>query len=949
MAAFRQFQLEMSLYVNILGLPDIEHTIFDVHLNQLSTNSSDIESIVSRLRQTSPLKLPGIFERLGSVSYQGKLTGTYYDFEADGIVETSLGVTNTSINLNIRNEGQYRGKISTSEFDLSTLLQHPQLGQSSFDINVAGHGFTLEKINSEVEGEISFLDLSGYRYKNIKLAGEFSEMRFTGNIATRDPTLTMLFDGDINFNPKRPEYTFDATISYANLNRLNLYHQSPLVIESATIASNFDGDALNNMQGSIAIYDLGFQTNSSQHHIDSLVLEANGNEAHRTMHLYSDIAEATVNGEMDLTTLSNYFKTVAMRYAPSLELDEGPIGRQSFDVDIQLKDVIPITAIIAPTIVMNEGARLNGRFSSTDHTADINILIPELSYGMVNINRLIIDESAKEDALRVLLTADRISLTDSIYVNNVNLSNVMANDSLYVNLKLSDVTASNQLDLNGLVNFRRGESTQVRLLSSALTLNNEAWQLDDNAVAYVGSGEVDLRGFGISNQGQVARLAGIISKSSDRNMMFTFKNFDLATFNPLITASSIKLSGVLDGHMEVSSILETPYAVADMIASDIRVNDREVGDALLQADFDQVNELINVNITTTLGDTESFKLSGTYNASTQNDQLNLTARFNRTELILFQPLLGKLVSNISGTVSADLQITGSALSPQISGKCRLNGASFTVNYLKTPYRIDSEFELENSIIILDNLIITDPTNNRAIANGRIDMKNPLVPVIQAHVSTTDFLVLNTTFSDNPSYYGTAYGTGDFSFIGPTNAIQINIQASTDEATRFHIPLNAVGTVNENDFIQFISQDTTGATQTRPRIFQGVSMNMDLQVTPGAETSLYTDLGELTGRGEGSLSLRVSSLGDFEMFGDYTINTGKFTFTAQDFINKIFEINEGGTIRWSGRPTDATISIGAVYGQRTSLGPLNNAAGRESDSVSAESDPLAGPSGWSVGG
>src|SRR5690606_4292940 len=101
-----------------------------------------------------------------------------------------------------------------------------------------------------------------------------------------------------------------------------------------------------------------------------------------------------------------------------------------------------------------------------------------------------------------------------------------------------------------------------------------------------------------------------------------------------------------------------------------------------------------------------------------------------------------------------------------------------------------------------------------------------------------------------------------------------------------------------------------------------------QITPEVDASLYTDLGELSGRGEGLISLRISNLGDFEMFGDYTINSGKFTFTAQDFINKIFDINQGGTIRWTGQPSDATINLTAVYGQRTSLGPLYNAAGRE---------------------
>src|SRR5690606_27236161 len=65
-------------------------------------------------------------------------------------------------------------------------------------------------------------------------------------------------------------------------------------------------------------------------------------------------------------------------------------------------------------------------------------------------------------------------------------------------------------------------------------------------------------------------------------------------------------------------------------------------------------------------------------------------------------------------------------------------------------------------------------------------------------------------------------------------------------------------------------------------------------------------------------------------GDYNINNGKFTFTAQDFINKIFEIKQGGSIRWSGKPSDATIGLTAYYEQRTSLSPLYNAAGRASN-------------------
>src|SRR3546814_5941150 len=105
-----------------------------------------------------------------------------------------------------------------------------------------------------------------------------------------------------------------------------------------------------------------------------------------------------------------------------------------------------------------------------------------------------------------------------------------------------------------------------------------------------------------------------------------------------------------------------------MAATDIRLNQTVIGDAILRADFDRVSELVNVNVTATRDGIKTVSAAGTYDATAENDKLNVRAHFNHSELILFQPVLKKLVSDISGTVSADLQITGSALAPQISGR-----------------------------------------------------------------------------------------------------------------------------------------------------------------------------------------------------------------------------------------------------------------------------------------
>src|SRR5690606_24782535 len=122
--------------VNIHGLPDIEHAVFDMQLNRLTTNSAEIESLVGQLGHTRPLELPAVFERMGDITYQGALLGTYHNFVATGELETTLGIASTAVNLSIRNGGHYAGKITTAAFDLGTLLQYPKLGYAGFDVDV---------------------------------------------------------------------------------------------------------------------------------------------------------------------------------------------------------------------------------------------------------------------------------------------------------------------------------------------------------------------------------------------------------------------------------------------------------------------------------------------------------------------------------------------------------------------------------------------------------------------------------------------------------------------------------------------------------------------------------------------------------------------------------------------------------------------------------------------
>ncbi|HEY1025246.1 MAG TPA: translocation/assembly module TamB domain-containing protein, partial [Sphingobacteriaceae bacterium] len=495
-----------------------------------------------------------------------------------------------------------------------------------------------------------------------------------------------------------------------------------------------------------------------------------------------------------------------------------------------------------------------------------------------------------------------------------------------LNIKLSDKDATNQLDLNGLVEFNTQNFANLSLLPSDVVINRETWKVQEQVKFGFDQGKMTIDSFQLSRGDQALTINGTVSKNPNDHLMVGFDRFKLTTFSPLTEPFGISLRGQLNGDIRVAAIGKAPHFDGNFKVDTLSYNNIPIGDLTLRAGFDNSTKLVDVDVNILKEGRETMDIQGTYDANLNQQVLDLDVSMEDNELIIFEPVLKKLVSNITGKVSADLKVTGKVTNPQIDGTLSLTDAGVTVNYLKTHYRITDDFRVNNSIIHLNDAILRDVKNNRAIANGTVNMSNPNIPDIDVVIEARNFQALNTTPKDNPLYYGVAYGSGTFRFSGPTNDMRIVIEAKTEQGTVFNIPLNAAETISESEFITFVTKDTTLAPQ-KTASFKGLTMAFDLTVDEKSAVNIITDLGRLSGRGDADLRLTISSFGDFEMFGEYLINQGSFNFTAQEVINKIFEIRQGGSIKWTGEPTEATINLDAVYERRTSVGPLYLAAGR----------------------
>lgn len=917
----KQTWLEGNL--SIRGLPDINNTLFDMDLSRLLTNRRDLEKLVADFSGKEIFVLPEGLDRIGNIDYRGRVTGFYNDFITQGIFKSGLGDVVADLKLSLKGKGEYSGKLITPGFDLGGLLNNPTIGSIAGRLDGQGQGFSLPDLYEEVDASIDYLDYKGYRYTNILVNGVYDTQDFAGDIAINDPNLQLQFDGNLDVSNEQIAGNVEIDVDKANLQQLGMTKDSLEL--TGTISGGFMGTELNSIVGELLVSDLSLLTPDTIFRTDSIQLVAEGTESNRTISIQSNILDARINGQIDLNTFPSYFKGIAKQYIPSLDVDIINGGNQEFDFDLRLKDFAPFALLFIPELEIPEEVILTGKFSSVDSVSSLNGFVPMSIYKGIKINNLIFDQTANDRFLNLFITSDRVSLTDSLFINNVNIANILRNDSLRFNIKMSDVDETNQLDLNGLIEFNEESSSRLSLLPSDIIINNEDWRIQEKVKFDFAEGKTLINGLELSQGEQSVTIDGAISKNDDDILQIVFSDFSLKTINPLTMPLGIELSGLMNGEVQVKALLERPYIQSDLKADGIVFNQTAIGDMTLGAELDPETRLVKVNMEIEDGGVESLTVNGTYDASDEVSPLDLQAHMDDNPLVVFGPFLRNLVSDLAGTATADLSITGTSLNPVINGTARLNNSRMVVNYLKTPYLIDDEVSIRDSKILLEDLIIVDENDQQAVANGSVDMSNPINPEIHVDVAADNFMALNTTAKDNPLYYGVAYGTGSFKFNGPTDNMNIQITASTNRGTVINIPLNAAGEITDQDFITFVSADSTVTPKTN--YFEGLTMTMDLTVDPESEVNIFTDLGKLSGRGEGLLSLNITSLGDFEMFGDYAIQQGKFEFTAQDFINKIFEIESGGSIRWTGNPAEALINLTATYQVRTSVRPLYTAAGR----------------------
>lgn len=911
--------------VNINGLPNMDSTFIDANLYELYATLDDIHqlNIPNGEGAYTNITLPASLQKLAFIDFNGRFTGFISDFNTYGTITTDMGVLETDINIKTGDVLQYKGQMATANFRLGTLLDAGEsVGDIGFQLDVDGSGADLKSLDVVAKGLIHHFEVLEYDYQKIQLNGKVANQVFKGKVKLGDKNVALDFNGEIDFADKLPHIKSSMVIDSLLLGKLNLVPTDTHGVIRGIAELNLNGNSPRTLNGSLELREVSYENNIHGIKLDTLVIVDELLKEGHHISVTSDILNAEVYGGTSIPDLPYAITKVAHHYMPTLvplvTLDDADTTQQ-FKFSLSIDNDRDLIGLFSEELKVKSPLRLSGEVNTVGNSFLLHVDTLNWSYGRMSMIRNSVEVYPANTDLIVKLNADEFSMSETYQLQQLRVGATIIKDSVMAIVDWNNYTS--QAD-SGHVAFTFYRDTlhpyNAVLNELEVKVADVTWTSNKTAVLRADTNYVQVKDLYLESERGLVTCSGTINEQKESHLYFKMKNFDLSYLSNFGLMEQ-SLAGNFESQLDLSFRSGAFIIDGDVLADSLKIDDIEIGRIAGIANYQNELKRLDVDLDLTYQKESEFDLKGAYYPFNDNDQLDLTASFHGFRVQSLEPLVADMMNNMDGTVAGEIDISGRASSPQLSGALQLSDVTTKVVYLNTQYHIPSgRVNVQPQSIAMQDVSVYDEKESSAVLNLDFAHQNFDNYSYSVLLEADNFLCLNTTISENEDYYGVANISGDVSISGRAELTSIKVNASTDKNTRLAIPLSGGGEVSDLDYIRFVDKDGFEVKHEDKALreeLKGLEMDFKLSVDNDAQVQIIFDekVGDIIKvRGNGDMLLKIDNRGQFNMYGDYVINSGDYLFTLQNVVNKRFIVESGSRLVWNGDPTKARVDITAIY-------------------------------------
>ncbi len=924
---------------SLRGLPVANDIYIDLTANDLRTSYSQLASFIPDIKSVQNPKLSA----LGNIHFVGKYTGFLRDFVMYGTVDTDLGTLVTDLNMKLPENSVpvYSGKISTGNFQLGNFIANSQVGNISFNGKVNGKGFNAKDINLLIDGTINRIQFNNYNFQNIVAKGNFRNNLFEGAGSIDDPNLRVDgLIGSINFSAKNPRFNLDADVSKMNLKELGFTLGTFSLTGKFNL--NFSGDNIDNFLGTARIYNATLRNIERNLSFDSLTITSNYLNDKKYLSVQTNELEANVAGNFKIAELPEAFQSFLNRYYPAyIKKPKNAIHAQDFSFYIKTKDVSDYISLLDKNLKGFNSSEISGDIDLARNSLNVKVQTPGFSYKTINFNDLNFIGKGTYDTLFLVGDVRDVVINDSLHLPDTKILVTANNDISDVVIKTSASKTLNEADLSARVQTLT-DGFKLYFNPSSFVINDKKWKLEKGGELVLSkkmltASEVKF----VQEQQELTISTEPSSTGSSTDILIDLKKINIGDFTPFLI-KSLRLEGLITGNIKIEDPFGRMMMEFNTKTDQFRFENDSMGVLQTSGHYSSVSGDLFIKA---ISDNEfyNFLADVTYRTKdSTGNQLAGKMDLKRANIHILQKYLNGIFSGIHGNATGQLNISGQAKDPKITGKINLNDAGLTVDYTRARYLFNenSTVAFEKDYIDFGTLKIKDTLNNTATVSGRLYHTffddfffNELqMKTDRKNGKPGKFVLLNTSSKDNKEFYGNVIGDAQLSLNGPVTDMRMEIRAEPTDSSHIYLPTGETAETGKINYIEFIKFGREMQADLSSKEEANMKVNMELTANPYAKIDVILD--DITGdvikaQGSGKLNISAGTKDPLLIRGRYDVEQGQYTFNFQTFLKTPFRLKEG-YIEWQGDPYLANLNIDATYrAEKVDLSSIVTSSGASS--------------------
>ena len=955
--------IQGDLSMHPLNFNDGEHRL---NIKKMHFTYNDLTNFYIPSK-TVTIPMPESLRALNEGNLKLNFKGSYNNFVSEINLGSGVGLIDANIarSRNAKGDNVFSGYINADRVKAGEIANAKKI-LGDLDLNA---GFTLtfpKKGGTELslDGNIKNMQLLGNRIDDVVLDGSLEESRFNGKLMVDDDDLSLNFNGLIDFSDKKhPQSNFDVVIYDADLHALHLLKEDSISRISTKMYVNLDGFDLDDLEGVVHIDSTLYIDSRGQYFMKKFDASiTNDILMQRRISLNCDFFDFVMMGQINFASLMMNLNEYADSFVhfPVWEDNRESFQKyklkndvdQDFTIQLGLKDTKTISRLLMPSVKIAKNTTLTGTFTSRTNLLNFTLRSNNVQVGKLCFNDIEVKNTNFRNVAFTSLKLNEIkysniTATDTLEIGleNFALSTRMTNDTIFAHIVWDDVIEEDANKALIETYFHpHSEGGIFSITNAEIRISDSLWTVaSNNFIDFVGE-QINISNLMFGHNKQSIRADGFVPMKAEDTLSVQLRNFDISNIDILTIDKGMDFDGFISGDAMLSSMKENPMVLADLVIRNLGIDGDNIGDAVIESAWNNAEKSIDLNVNILDFGKKTLDAYGSYYTARKKDNLDFTVEMDSLRLAILSPFLTGVVSRMQGFGDGLITVKGSLDSPDINGRLKLNNGGCKIAYLNTFYTFSPTVLIDNQHIWFENMVLTDTLGKTAVVEGQINHNYLKDFYLDLRMLPRDFLALATSNKENETFYGTALASGLITVKGPFKDIKLDIKAMTRSGTNFTIPLNQTATVKDNDFIVFVTKEeeveeeeeiVVPVKAKKEKAKGKFSISLDINATDDAILKIFLpgNIGTIDATGNGRMKMNTATSEPFTMFGDYTIKNGRFQLTLYNIITRMFNLKEGGTLTWSGSPTDGRINATGAYSVKAPLTGL----GVQVDSTSTSSN------------